>query len=595
MASPPPRTRPRRPPTRAPSRRRRRRRRLELAGQDRRLRFAAAVMALLTAIILGRLVLLQGLDGTAYAAAASAERLREDVLPATRGQILDANGNPLAYTVSARKIYADPFLISDPVGAATILSGLLTVPVNRLVDKMQADNRYQVLAERLEPSLAAQVMGLGIAGIGVEVQPLRVYPAESVGAQVVGFTGADGSGLAGIEQAFDELLTGTPGTASYEVGRTGAVIPAGVHADRPAVPGGTVRLTIDQDVQFHLQRQLDAQCADGSTENAQGVILEAHTGRVLAMATCRGFDPNSANDADPDTLGNGAISGILESGSVAKAITLSAAIEEGLVTPDDVRLTPDSITVGNTTVRDAHPHDPINYTITGILAKSSNVGTIGIARELGNERLEEYLRKFGVGAPTGIELPGESPGILVPHQEWSIAQSINIPIGQGFALTTLQMASIYQTIANGGVRIPPRIVASTTAPDGTVTDTVQPEGVRVISEEAAATMAYMLEAVVGEGGTALNASIGGYRVAGKTGTAQRPNPACRCYAGGGFWTTFAGFAPADAPRYVMSVMLQRPDSGVPAGPVFKNVMTFVLAHEAVAPTGAARPEFILIV
>ncbi|MDQ3456594.1 MAG: penicillin-binding protein 2, partial [Actinomycetota bacterium] len=213
-------------------------------------------MAVLTAIILGRLVLVQGLDGTAYAAAASAERLREDVLPATRGQILDANGNPLAYTVSARKIYADPSLISDPVGAATTLSGLLTVPVNELVDKMQADNRYQVLAERLEPSLAAQVMGLRIAGIGVEVQPLRLYPAGEIGAQVVGFTGSDGSGLAGIEQAYDDLLSGTPGTTSYEVGRNGAVIPAGERTDQPAIPGGSVQLTIDQDVQFHLQRQL---------------------------------------------------------------------------------------------------------------------------------------------------------------------------------------------------------------------------------------------------------------------------------------------------------------------------------------------------
>jgi len=551
-------------------------------------------MALLTAVILGRLVLLQGLDGTAYAAAASADRLREDVLAATRGQILDANGNPLAYTISARKIYADPSLVADPVRTATTLSAVLGVPVDDLVDKMQADNRYQVLAERLEPSMAARVMELRIEGIGVEVQPMRVYPAGPIGAQVVGFTGADGSGLAGIEQAYDELLTGTPGTASYEVGRNGAVIPAGQRSDQPAVPGGTVKLTIDQDVQFHLQQQLDAQCADGSTENAQGVILDVHTGRVLAMATCRSFDPNTAAEADPDTLGNGSISGILESGSVAKAVTMSAAIQEGIVTPGDIRPTADSITVGNTTVRDAHPHNPINYTVTGILAKSSNVGTIGIARELGNERLEQYLRAFGVGEPTGIELPGESAGILVPHEDWSIAQSINIPIGQGFALTTLQMASIYQTIANGGVRIPPRIVASTTAPDGTVTETVQPEGVRVISEESAATLAYMLEAVVGEGGTALNAAIDGYRVAGKTGTAQRPNPACSCYAGGGFWTTFAGFAPADAPRYVMSVMLQRPDSGVPAGPVFKNVMTFVLAHEAVPPTGAARPEFVLI-
>lgn len=549
---------------------------------------------MLTAVILGRLVLVQGLDGTAYAAAASADRLREDVLAATRGQILDVHGNALAYTISARKIYADPSLIEDPVEAATTLSGILGVPVNVLVDKMQANNRYQVLAERLDPTVAADVMDLGIAGIGVEAQPLRLYPAGPIGAQVVGFTGSDGSGLGGIEQAYNDFLTGTPGTASYEVGRNGAVIPAGERTDLPAVPGGSVRLTIDQDVQFELQQQLDAKCADGSTETAQGVILDVHTGRVLAMATCNSFDPNTANDADPDTLGNGAISGILESGSVAKAMTMSAAIQEGIVTPTDVRLTPDAITVGSTTVHDSHSHAPLNYTVTGILAKSSNVGTIGIARELGNERLEQYLRAFGVGEQTGIELPGESPGLLVPNDQWSVAQSMNIPIGQGFAVTTLQMASIYQTIANGGVRIPPRIVDSTIAPDGTVTESPQPEGVRVISEESAATMAYMLEAVVGEGGTAANAAIEGYRVAGKTGTAQRANPACGCYAGGGYSATFAGFAPADAPRYVMSVMVQRPDTSVPAGPVFKAVMTFVLGHEAVPPTGAARPEFVLI-
>ncbi len=545
-------------------------------------------------MILGRLVLLQGLDGTAYAAAASADRLREDVLAATRGQILDTNGNPLAYTVSARKIYADPALITDAVDAATSLSGMLSVPVNVLVDKMQAGNRYQVLAERIDPALAAQIMDLDIPGIGVEVQPLRLYPAGPTGAQVVGFTGSDGSGLAGIEQVYNDFLTGTPGTASYEVGRNGAVIPAGERTDLPPIPGGSVQLTIDQDIQFELQQELDAKCADGATSNAQGVILEAHTGRVLAMATCNSFDSNTANEADPDALGNGAISGILEPGSVAKAVTVAAALEEGIVTPTDVRLTPDAITVGNTTVHDAHGHEPLNYTVTGILAKSSNVGTIGIAQQLGNERLEQYLRAFGVGELTGIELPGETPGLLVPNDQWSVAQSVNIPIGQGFALTTLQMASIYQTIANGGVRIPPRIVASTIAPDGTVTEMAQPDGIRVISEETAATMAYMLEAVVGDGGTAEDAVIEGYRVAGKTGTAQRPNPACGCYAGGGYFRTFSGFAPADAPRYVMATMLQHPGTSVPAGPVFKAVMTFVLAHEAVPPTGSARPEFVLV-
>lgn len=581
----------RRPATRRPSRRRPRT--LRLAPTERRLQIAAGLVCLLTAVVLGRLILLQGLDGTAYASAAADDRSRQQEVGAPRGQILDRSGHPLAYSVTANRVFADPQLITDPEGTARTLAGMLGVAASSLVTAMEADNRYQILAEQLDPAVGSRVMDLELPGIGVEDEPMRQYPAGAVGGQVVGLAGTDGGGLAGIEQTFDEVLSGTPGSRTYEVGSNGEVIPAAEASEVTAVPGQTVTLTLEQDIQFRLQQALDAACADPNTSNAEATILDVLTGQVVAIASCLGFDPS--NPEATESTGLGAISGVVESGSVAKAITLSAALEEGVVTPDDLRLTPDSITRGPVTVNDAHPHDPINYTVTGIVAKSSNVGTLGIAEELGDARLEEYLRAFGMGAQTGIELPGESAGILVPSEDWNIAQSMNIPIGQGFAMTVLQMASVMQTIGNGGVRIPPRIVESTTAPDGTVTERPAPESHRVISEATAEQMAYMLEAVVGEGGTALNAAIDGYRVAGKTGTAQRPNPACNCYAGGGYWTTFAGFAPADAPRYAMSVMIERPDSSVPAGPIFAGVLTFVLAHEAIPPTGAPRPEFTLSV
>jgi cell division protein FtsI (penicillin-binding protein 3) len=274
---------------------------------------------------------------------------------------------------------------------------------------------------------------------------------------------------------------------------------------------------------------------------------------------------------------------------------MSAALEEGVAEPDTVLSVNGHIEAGDRTVYDAHDHEPIKWTVTGVLAKSSNVGTIMLAREVGDEKLEHYLRAFGLGARSGIELPGESPGILQPSAEWDPGRAANVPIGQGVSVTTLQMASIYQTIANGGVRVAPRVVDSLTAPDGTVTDSPDGETTRVISQDTADKMAYMLEAVVGPEGTAPLAQIEGFRVAGKTGTAQRANPACNCYDGGGYVTTFAGFAPADDPQYVVAVDLERPHSdaegGQVAAPVFAEVMRQALVAGGVAPTGAARPEF----
>jgi cell division protein FtsI (penicillin-binding protein 3) len=278
-----------------------------------------------------------------------------------------------------------------------------------------------------------------------------------------------------------------------------------------------------------------------------------------------------------------------------KAVSLSAVLQEGVATPDTVLTVPGHIQAGDVVVQDAHDHAPVQWTVTGVMAHSSNIGTIMLTRQVGNATLEKYLRAFGVGSRTGVELPAESPGILQKSSDWTDSRAANVPIGQGVSVTTLQLASIYQTIANGGVRIPPRIVSSVTAPDGTTTQEKAPAGTRIISTATAQKMTYMMQAVVSQHGTAPVANIPGYLVAGKTGTAQRANPACGCYAGGGYTTTFAGFAPADDPQYVVAVSLDRPTStaegGEVAAPVFADIMKYALTANGVVPSGASPPTF----
>jgi cell division protein FtsI (penicillin-binding protein 3) len=554
-------------------------------------------MVTLLVVVLCRLVVLQGVDGAAYANAAEQDRLRTYVIAAMRGSVLDRDGHPLAYTVDASRVVADPTVVKSPAQTARALATVLDVPADELQAKLERDGRYVVLASQVPPERTDRVADLDLTGISFEDDPVRLYPAGSVGGQVVGFIGRDGGGLAGIEQTYDDDLAGHDGRRTVEVGSGGNPIPSGIDETTPAVDGSTVRLTLDQDLQYVTQQRLDQACADGATSRASAVVLEVHTGRVAAMASCPGYDPGSYSTTDPNLLGNPVVSDVFEPGSVMKAVTLSAALEEGVAKPDTVLSVNGHIEAGDKVVTDAHDHAPIDWTVTGILAKSSNVGTIMLAREVGDAKLEHYLRAFGLGSRTGIELPGESPGILQDSAEWSAVRAANVPIGQGVSVTTLQMASIYQTIANDGVRIAPRIVESLTAPDGSVTPAPEAPSTRVISQATAEQMAYMLEAVVGPGGTAPKGEIEGFRVAGKTGTAQRANPACNCYEGGGYVTTFVGFAPADDPQYVVAVDLERPTSsaegGQVAAPVFADIMRYVLTADGVVPSGTPRPEFVL--
>jgi cell division protein FtsI (penicillin-binding protein 3) len=563
--------------------------------RGRRNRWGLVFLVVLLVVVVGRLALLQGVDGAAYANAAQQDRLRTYPIAALRGSIVDRHGDPLAYTVGASRVVADPTVVKDPARTALALTTLLDVPVSELTGKLSQDSRYVVLASRVLPEVTHKIRDLQLPGIVFEDDPLRLYPAGPVGGPVVGFIGRDGHGLAGIEQRYQDQLAGTNGQRRVEVGSGGNPIPSGIDESSPAVDGSSVTLTLDQDLQYVAEQRLAQACADGSTTRASAVVLDVHTGQVRAMASCPGYDPGNYSKTDPDLLGNPAVSDVFEPGSVMKAVSLSAALEKGVATPDTVLTVPGHIQAGDVVVRDAHDHAPIDWTVTGILAHSSNIGTIMLTRQVGDETLEHYLRAFGIGSRTGIELPAESAGILQDSADWTQSRAANVPIGQGVSVTTLQMASVYQTIANGGVRIAPRIVQSLTAPDGTVTTPAAPQGTQVISQHTAAQMAYMLEAVVGPHGTAPTAAIDGFRVAGKTGTAQRANPETGSYAGGGYVTTFVGFAPADDPQYVMAVDLERPTSsaegGETAAPVFHDIMSYALTAGGIVPSGTPRPDF----
>ncbi|TFV52178.1 penicillin-binding protein 2 [Blastococcus sp. TF02A_35] len=580
---------------RAPGTRRTRGAGLSVDQRGRRNRWGLAGLITLLVLVVGRLVIVQGIDGGAYANAAEQDRLRNYTIAALRGQVLDRDGNPLAYTVDASRVVADPEVVKDPRRTALALTTLLDVPVPELTEKLSQDRRYVVLASRVPPETSDAIEELELSGVFLEDDPERLYPAGAVGGQVVGFVGREGAGLAGIERTFEDQLSGTDGKRTVEVGSGGHPIPSGIDESTPATDGHDVTLTLDQDLQFVTDQRLGQACSDGATTQASAVVLDVRTAEVVAMGSCPGYDPGRYSETDPDLLGNPVVSDVFEPGSIMKAVTLAAAIEEGKATPDRVLTVNGHIDAGDRVVTDAHDHAPVDWTVTGILAKSSNVGTIMLAREVGDAVLEKYLRAFGVGEATGIELPGESRGILQESGEWTASRAANVPIGQGVSVTTLQMASIYQAIANGGVRVEPRIVRSVTSPGGKVTPTAEPESTRVVSESTAEDLAYMLEAVVGPGGTAPLAQVEGFRVAGKTGTAQRANPETGSYAGGGYITTFVGFAPADDPQYVVAVDLERPTSsaegGQVAAPVFADIMRAALTGRAVVPSGTPRPEF----
>jgi len=390
-------------------------------------------------------------------------------------------------------------------------------------------------------------------------------------------------------------LSGSNGVREVDTAEgSTAEIPGSVRYERPAVPGSTLQLTLDSDLQYTVQRDLSAFVAQtGAKGDSSAVVLDVATGKVRALATGETFDPSNPGAATSDQLGNPAVTSPYEPGSVNKIVTMSAAIEYGVAKPDDVLDVPGSIRVADRTINDAWKHGLTHYTLTGVLAKSSNVGTIMTAQKVGPERFDDMLTRFGLGQKTGVGLPGESPGTVPPMATWSGSTFGNLPIGQGLSMTVLQMAGMYQAVANNGLRIPPRIIESTVSPDGVHTVPSPPAGVQVVSPQTAATLRTMLTAVTqdarGQRGTGPAAAVPRYQTAGKTGTAQQVNPVCGCYASSTYWITFAGMFPAQDPRYVVGIMLDAPAGGTSAAPLFHDIATYLAQRDQIPLTTNPTP------
>ncbi|WP_425549976.1 peptidoglycan D,D-transpeptidase FtsI family protein, partial [Cellulomonas oligotrophica] len=573
----------RRPPDRRPA----------TVAAGRRVVALVVVLALTFLTFAGRLVYVQVVNGPEIAAEAREQRMLTVGVLGARGQITDAQGVVLATSVERYDIAVNQRTIAEyrarggdgedgAAGVAARLAPLLDMNAAELGGDLVGDRTFVYVKKSVLPAVAREIRALRIDGVMVDKTADRIYPKGTVAGNVLGFVNSTGTGLQGLEFALDSRLQGVSGTESYESGRLGQAIPGGYSEDTPARQGDDVRLTIDADLQWKAEEELREQVAATGASGGAIVVMDPSTGAVLALADSTAIDPNDPGSQNAGTISK-AITEVFEPGSTSKVITMAAAVEEGLVGPTDPFSVADRWTTPQgETIKDSHDHPVEQLTATGVFAESSNVGTILIGQQLTKDQRHHYLSAFGFGTRTGIEMPGESPGILHDAEDWQGRDEYAVLFGQAVSVNAVQAASVFATIANGGVRVQPHLIAGWTDEDGTYTPADDAERTRVVSEETAATVLSMMESAVDEG-TGSQAAIAGYRVAGKTGTAQKFNPS-------GFTASFIGVAPVDDPQVVTAVVLHDPSSsifgGTVAAPVFSSVTGYALQQLGVAPSGS---------
>ena len=573
---------------------------VRLGSSQRRLRIGFLFIAFVVSVFGGRLLQLQGVEASSYATQAMKARLDTVTLHAERGDITDSNGVSLASTVDTVAVSADPKLTrADAPRIANLLAPLLDVSVLELEKNLQQpDTRFVYLARHVQPNIWSKaerrLEKAGFSGVWADPDPLRNYPTGGVASNVLGFVGSEGEGLAGLEYSLDDSLGGKDGWARYERA-AGRQIPLGKSLGEDPVPGTSYQLTIDRDVQWAAQQAIADQVKATDAESGSVVVLDSKTGELRALATAPGFDPEKITKAPPEDRGNRPLDQAYEPGSVAKLITAGALLDGGYVTPGTKITVPGALNRNGKEIGDWWTHGTIRLTFAGAIAKSSNIGTVLAAEKMPKDEHAEYLRKFGLGEPTGIGFPGETEGIVpdagADGSGWADLQRATISFGQGISVNAVQMASVLGTVANDGKRVEPQLVAGSIQ-DGELDPADPPKSERVISPKSAEQVTAMMEAVTGPDGVAQKATIEGYRVAGKTGTAQRVDPECGCYRG--YSSSFGGFAPADDGRYVVYVVVHDPqgsNSGSEvAAPVFHDVMSFVLQKYGIPPTGESSPD-----
>ena len=562
---------------------------------------ALIVMTAVVMFLFGlRLVQVQAVQANDYRSRAINEMERVKTLQAPRGDITDVNGVAFARSVAATSIVVDQTQILDPAKVAAFVAPILNMSVSEVQTALTGTRKWSMVAEDAKPATwlkltkaidlyNSKLPGMSperIIGFFPERSYVREYPSGSLIASLIGFVNKEGVGATGLESSMNSIIAGIDGKYSYANGYK-AEIPGSQTEIISAEPGTSIRLTIDRDIQWVASKAIADAVKSSNAISGTVIVMDPRTGHILAHATAPTFDPNNTSKVSLVAMRNPSVQDVYEPGSTGKVMTLAAALEEGKILPETVFTVPDSLKRSVKTFRDHEPHPTQRLTASGILAVSSNTGSILIGELMPNDVLHNYLSKFGIGEKTGSGLPGESRGILPKVADWSGTTAPTVAFGQGYSLTAMQATSVFATIANDGVRVSPTVIAGTSDANGNYTPSPVRESVRVISASTAQQMRIMMESVVSGNGTAPSAAIEGYRVAGKTGTAQRIDDTCGCYRG--YTASFIGFAPADNPAYVISVTIQDPKGihwgGALGGPVFKDVMSFVLKSKGIAPTG----------
>ena len=566
----------------------------------KRIRGLVLILAVVMFMFGLRLVQVQALQAGNYRELAVNEMEKVRTLQAPRGDITDINGVPFARSVAATSIVVDQTQITDPAKVAAFVAPILNMKVQEVQEAVTGTRKWNMVARNAKPATWLKLSDAldqynsrfkamspdRIIGFFPERSYVREYPSGNLIASLIGFVNHDGVGATGLESSMNSKIKGIDGKYSYANGYK-AEIPGSQSEIIPAQSGTSIRLTVDRDIQWVASKAIAEVVKSSRALSGTVIVMDPKTGHILAHATAPTFDPNDTTKVSLVAMRNPSVLDVYEPGSTGKVMTIAAALEEKKITPQTVLTIPDKLKRSVKVFRDHEPHPTQRLTTAGVLAVSSNTGSIKIGEMISNDKLYDYLTKFGIGSKTGSGLPGESRGILPKVADWSGTTAPTVAFGQGYSVTAMQATSVFATIANDGVRVSPTVIAGTSDSSGNYTPSATRESVRVISPETASQMRLMMESVVSASGTAPSAAIPGYRVAGKTGTAQRIDDTCGCYRG--HTASFIGFAPADKPAYVISVTIQDPKGlhwgGYLGGPVFKKVMSFVLQTKGIAPTG----------
>ncbi|MEO8291751.1 MAG: penicillin-binding protein 2 [Actinomycetota bacterium] len=549
-----------------------------------RLLVLLVVMMLGLTGVMARLSVLQLREGGSYEERGYFQRLHTFTLPAQRGSILDASRQPLALSVEARDVYADPRFVQDIEAAAAAIAPVLGLRIAQVRRSLSAGGSFSYVARQVDLSTAQRLEALKLPGIGFLPVPKRSYPDGPLAAQVLGYVGTDGDGLAGLEYQYQAMLQGTPGQLRQEMSPSGQPIASGVDELSAPVPGDDLVTTLDRQFQYQVQAALAAAVKANHAKGGTVIVMDPHTGDVYAMASYPAFDANAFAQADEEIRRNTALVDAFEPGSVNKIITAAAAIQQHAVALDRRFEVPDQMLVSGFTIHDSHPHPVEKMTLGDIIAESSNIGAAKVAQQVGAPTMSSYLARFGFGRTTGTGFPGETPGVVPPLADWSDATLATIAYGQGLAVSPMQMASVYATIANHGVWVQPRLAAGQIDGDGVFHPADAAPTRRVISSATADTVTRMLASVV-QDGTGTLAQIPGYQVAGKTGTALKVDPGTGRY-GRKYVASFIGFLPASDPQVVIAAIIDEPTTiygGIASAPLFQQLARYSIQRLGITP------------